>query len=106
MRLFSSMLVVVALVTTGTLALAQKPAKPVANHLTVADLEKAATAPTLEQSILRAAADKLDQERRPMETIELQLATTVSLLPNGCYQICVGSGLRRACVVTNCNPTK
>ena len=105
MSSFRFVLVFLALAAVGTLATAQKSLKPdPMMTLTAADLDRLAAAPSIEQAILRAAADKLRQDRQPTDKVELQVPVRISLLTNQCYEICVGSGLHLACTHHCHNP--
>src|SRR4051794_23529498 len=55
--------------------------------LSAAELEKQASAPTVEQALLRAAAAKLKQEKRPSGTVELLVVINAKPNPAGCYTI-------------------
>src|SRR5205085_697373 len=69
-----------------TFATAQKVQSP-PQQLDAAQLDKLAATPSLDQAILRIAAEKLRQEKKPTATVELQLTVTVST-HLGCTEIC------------------
>jgi hypothetical protein len=61
--------------------------QPRPQPLDAAQLDKIATAPSLDQAILRLAAEKLRQGKKPMETVEVQMTFTVNM-HLGCVQYC------------------
>src|SRR5712692_9384619 len=88
-----------------TFATAQKVQSP-PPQLNAAMLDKLATTPSLEDAVLRIAAEKLRQERKPMATVELQITVKLKPFPNGCVQECVyygSSSTPRACTKLICN---
>jgi 2-iminoacetate synthase ThiH len=82
------LLVVIAVL--GTFATAQKAQLP-PQQLDAAQLDKLAAAPSLEQAILRLAAEKSRQEKKPMPTLELQMTVRVKMT-NACPIFCAFSG--------------
>ncbi len=91
-RLIPLVLVAMAICT---LAMAQRTPQPSPPQASAADLEKLAAAPSMDDTILRLAAEKLRQERRPTATIELPVTIKVSTTsPPGCYHLCVWQGTK------------
>jgi hypothetical protein len=83
---------------------AQKPVPAPPAKIAPAELEKAAQVPSLEQLILQAAAAKLREEKPPQATsVDLPVTIRRQPRPLGCYDICVGSGVHRACLPVHCN---
>jgi biotin synthase-like enzyme len=90
------------LLSVCTFATAQKAQSP-PEQLDAAQLDKLAAVPSLDQAILRIAAEKLRQEKKPMETVELQLTVKLTSF-KGCIQECVYSGPKKiACTKIFCN---
>lgn len=93
----------------GGLAIAQQERTAPADRpqqVDAAELERVSAQPSLEQGILKLAAEKLRQEKRPMATVEMALTVKVtkSVTPCG-YHACVYSGTKGiACHFANCNP--
>ncbi|MFP5262938.1 MAG: hypothetical protein ACLGJB_13625, partial [Blastocatellia bacterium] len=105
---FVSRALVLAAVALSTLAVAQMvPASDRPQEsLSAANLDKLAATPSLEDAILRAAAEKLRQEKRPRASVELQVTVTVSTTPNGCIQTCVNYGTLAMACSRKCDSTK
>ncbi|HET7435231.1 MAG TPA: hypothetical protein VFN10_11030 [Thermoanaerobaculia bacterium] len=81
------------------MAVAQSAQKVALQPLNADAISRDAAAPSVEQLVLRTAAAKLAAERRPATSVEVPVTVVTSTLPGGCYQICVGSGINRACTV-------
>jgi len=93
------------LLSVCTFATAQKVQSP-PDQLDAAQLDKLSTIPSLDQAILRMAAEKLRQEKKPMATLEMQLTVKLKPFPNGCVQTCVYSGSKPiACTKISCTYT-
>lgn len=91
------------LLVLGTLVFAQGTQKTApAKVLNPAELERSASKPSVEQAILRAAAAKLRADRRPSGAVEVVVTVNTTTRPAGCYTICVGSGVNRACITGPC----
>jgi hypothetical protein len=94
MRLIKSFLVTfLLLMVCGVFAFAQTARR--ATALNADQLDRAAQ-PTVQQTILRAAAAKVRASRVPVQSVELPVTVSTSTI-SGCYQICVGTGVNRAC---------
>jgi len=92
MRKHRLILPVLVAVTIGSFATAQK-VQPPPPQLDAAQLEKLAAVPSLDQAILRLAAEKLRQEKKPMATVDVQITVKISKTPtNGCIGLCYYSG--------------
>jgi len=73
----------------ASFAMGQKRTQPPSPQpLVAAELDKLAAQPSLEQGILRMAAEKLRQEKNPTSTIDLQLTVKISRTSNGCLAVC------------------
>jgi hypothetical protein len=76
---------------------AQKPVPASPAKISPTGLEKAAQVSSLEQLILQSAAAKL-REGKQTQASEVDLQVTIRQpRPLGCYEICVGTGLYKAC---------
>lgn len=103
-------LLVLAAGMIGTFVIAQQEridptARP--QPMEAAELERLSAQPSLEEAILRSAAEKLRQEKRAMTTVELPLTVRVSKVaapPPYCwYQTCVYIGTKPiACDQVSC----
>jgi biotin synthase-like enzyme len=81
----------------GTFTMAQR-VQPSQQVLSATELDKLAAVPTLEQAILRMAAEKIRQEKRAVTEVELPATIKIITAPNGCHQICVYFGTKvKAC---------
>ena len=101
-----SIVITIALVICSALAFAQTsnreaPRKP----LNAAELEQQASAVSLEQAILRAAASKLREDKTPAGTVELRVRVSSTSLPGPCYDICVLNGTKWFCLARTCRIT-
>jgi len=91
------------LLSVCTFATAQKVQSPL-DQLDATQLDKLAAVPSLDQAILRMAAEKLRDEKKPMAAVEMPLTVRLKPTPNGCVQSCVYSGskliacTRMACI--------
>jgi hypothetical protein len=91
---------VLAVGMIGSFAIAQQERPDPTNRpqsISAAELERLSAQPSLEQGILKIAAEKLRQEKRPMTTVEMALTVTVTKVaapPTCWYQICVHSGTK------------
>ena len=101
MRKNRLMLLVLAALTMCTFAMAQK-VQPSQQPLSATELDKLAASPSLEQALLRTAAEKLRQERSPGATVELQITVKVTAKPLGCYETCVYSGNKVIACTNKC----
>lgn len=101
-------LLVLAVGMIGSFAIArQERIDPTnrAQQMETAELERLSARPSLKQGILKAAADKLRQEKRPTTTVELPLTVRVIkvMAPNCYYQMCVNVGTKfEACEYDLC----
>jgi hypothetical protein len=102
-----SFVVSIVLLCGGALALgysAEKESRSKA--LNPATLEKLASARSVEQAVLREAATKVRASKTPLASVEVPVVVVTSTLPGPCAQICVGSGVNRACSNVFCESTQ
>jgi hypothetical protein len=90
-RLTALALLVLTAITICTVAVAQRKPEQ-GRQVDAKELDQLAATPSLEQAILKAAAEKLRQERRPMSTVEIPVTIKVSAGPPGCHNMCVWQG--------------
>ncbi len=95
MRKSSLLLLALAVAAICTFAASQRTPQPSAAPLSAAELERLANVSSLEEAVLRLAAEKLRQERRPTATVELPVTIKVTAGPPGCHHMCVWQGLKR-----------
>jgi hypothetical protein len=104
-------LLLLAVGLIGSFAIAQQGKIDPTNRpqqMDAAELEGISAQPSLEQGILRIAAEKLRQENRPMTTVELPATVRVTKapLPLCAYQTCVKVGNKWACKYNHCDALK
>lgn len=88
-------LLALAVVVLCTFSMAQRTPQPSpSSQLSAAELDKLAAASSLEETLLRLAAEKLRQERRPTATIELPVTIKINAGPPGCHHMCVWQGTK------------
>ena len=104
MRKSRLMLLVLAALTICTFATAQR-VQPSQQSLSATELDKLAEAPSLEEAILRVAAEKLRQEKKPTDTVEFQLTVKVSAKAYFCKETCVYSGNKVLACTNKCPPS-
>jgi hypothetical protein len=101
-------LLLLAVGIIGNFAIAQQERIDPTNRqgaMQSAELERLSAQTSLEQGILKIAAEKLRQEKRPTATVELPLTVRVSKItaPNCYYQMCVNVGTKfEACAYDLC----
>ena len=100
-------LLVLAVGTLGSIAIAQQERRDPATRpqpVEAAELEMLSAQPSLEQAILKIAAEKLRQEKSPMTTVEMPVTVRVTKVaaPSCHYQTCVKMGTKWACQFQNC----
>jgi hypothetical protein len=99
MRPYKLLFTTITLLILITCVFAQTSAKPSPlKPLNPIELEKLASTTSLEQAILRAAAEQARQQKRPVSSIQLQV-TVAPALSGPCYTICIGPShiCRNAC---------
>jgi hypothetical protein len=86
-------LLILAIGLMGGLAIAQQErTAPVdrPQQVDAAELESLSAQPSLEQGILKLAAEKLRQEKKPMTTFELNLTVRITKAAPTCwYDVCL-----------------
>jgi response regulator of citrate/malate metabolism len=105
------LLLLLAVGIAGNFAIAQQERIDSTNRpeaMNAAELERLSAQTSLEQGILKIAAEKLRQEKRQTTTVELPLTVRVSKVtaPNCYYQMCVNVGTKyEACAIDFCPPS-
>ncbi|MBV8544206.1 MAG: hypothetical protein JO093_14970 [Acidobacteria bacterium] len=105
MKTLKAFVVTMMMLTAGALLFAESARS--SDHgrtLNPADLEKAASAPSLEQLVLRTAAEKLRQGRTPSAATEVTVTVVTSTMPGSCGSFCVTQQGRRVCLSVLCPP--
>ena len=103
LTLFASLVVLASLSAAVTFATTQRTSQLSAPQLSAAELDKVADAPSLEETVLRLAAEKLRKERTPTATVELPLTIKVrAVLPLGCHETCVMQGTKFVACSNHC----
>jgi hypothetical protein len=98
----------ISAVGTFGLAMAQQERRDSTSQpqqVEAAELDRVSAQPSLEQGILKLAAEKLRQEKRPLTTVEMPVTVKVtkSAAPFCWYQTCVYIGTKKvACDMTQC----
>ena len=101
LNLFASLIVLASLSAAVTFATAQRTS--LQPRLSASEIDKAAEEPSIEQAILRLAAEKLRKEGRSPETVELPLTIRIKSLPNlGCHETCVMQGTKYVACSHHC----
>jgi len=91
--------VAMAILLAAVYAVAQSGEKPspAQTVLSAAELERASSAVSLEQGILREAAKKVRASKTALRSVEVSVTVETSTNPNACGQVCWGSGLNKVC---------
>jgi len=96
-------LLVLAVGMFGGLAIARQERTATTNQpqqIDAAELERLSAQPSLKEAILKLAAEKLRQEKRPMTTVELPVTVRVTKVaaPTCYYDVCLIYNGKGSCV--------